>query len=124
MNSLFSDLSLNGYVSKYQKTVRRNFWQPQRSPFTAKSDIGTPAPTKLLFRAPPWYSGPGSNPCVPSLVSKVEKIIIFVNFESGFAYKCQKTVRCNFWQPQGSHFPANSNNGTPARTKYTFFVPP
>ena len=109
---------------KYQRTVCCNFWQPRGSPFTAKPDFGTPAPTKLEFHAPPRYGWPGSNPCLPSLVRKVEKIKFFGFFTDGFVSKCHKTIEYNFWHPQGSDCTAYSNNGTPAQTKRIFFVPP
>ena len=107
-----------------QKTVGGNFWQPEGSHFTANSDNGTPAQTKRIIFVPPRCTQHIPNPPSHSTASEEELIIFSGFFTFGFLCRCRKTVGCNFWQPEGSHFTANSDNGTPAQTRCIIFVPP
>ena len=106
-----------------QKTVGCNFWQPEGSDFTANSDNGTPAQTKRIIFVPPRCTRHIPNPPSHSTASEEELIIFSGFFTFGFLCRCQKTVGCNFGQPEGSHFTANSDNGTPAQTERIIFVP-
>ena len=105
------------FVSKYYKTVGCNFWQPQGSHFAAKFVIGTPPETKGVFDAVRNSRWHGPNRWNTYLDRHLEKELISIFFWPEFVFKCHYTVRCNFWQPQGSHFTANFGIGTPPHLK-------
>ena len=79
--------------------------------------------SRTIF-VPPRCTKHIPNPPSHSTASEEELIIFSGFFTFELLCRCQKTVGCNFWQPEGSHFTANSDNGTPAQTKPMFSVRP
>ena len=108
------------FVSKYHKTYGCNLWQPQGSRFTAKFGIGTPPENKSVSDTLQIRHGPRPNRWSAHLGRNVEKESNFFFFWYDLDFKYHKTVGCNFWQPQGSHFTPRSGIGKPPQTKSAF----